>query len=68
MEDRRTGIGEAAGHLRAELLLAEDRFRRGEIDEAAYLARIRVIGKRRRAFSIMWAPNRQQPQFAADRR
>jgi hypothetical protein len=50
MEDQRTGKGEAAGHLMAELYDAKDRWRHGQMTTAQLKHRVQVIRNRQRAF------------------
>ena len=55
--DDRTGIGEAAGNLLAELYSVQDDWRRGQVTTEKYLARVKQLrGCGQRWRSVLFAP------------
>jgi hypothetical protein len=69
MEERRTGKGEAAGHLLAELFEVKDEWRHGRVSATELQARIAIIRKRQRAFNQGYlrieVSNKVQQTFAS---
>lgn len=54
MEERRTGRGEAAGHMMAELFEAKDEWRHGRMTTDELKRRVAVIRHRQRAFNSQY--------------
>ena len=62
-EGTREEIQTFAGHLLAELYAAEDAFRHGKMEKAAYLKRVEVIKRRARSGNDSFARAMEQLQM-----